>query len=136
MKTRVIVAALVTRGDKFLCGRKPTGIGPYPDTWHIPGGGVKLGEEDADDAMRREIKEEAGIGVKNLRKIAWDIDITKNKFGEDMRFIFLQYQCDYDKGTLKAGDDLEHLEWISHKDLPRYKLNKPTRTLLSKLGII
>jgi ADP-ribose pyrophosphatase YjhB (NUDIX family) len=133
MNTRIIVAALIKRGEQILLGQKPKGVGPYPDTWHIPGGGINLNDEKCEEAVRREIKEETGLRVKNLKKVAWDTDIEPNKHGELTHYIFLQFSCDYDGGDLIPGDDMSHFEWVSMKDAPKFKLNKPTRILLEKL---
>ena len=61
--------------------------------------------------MVREIREEAGIEVKNLKEVAWDTDVEKDKNREPTYYIFLQFTADYSKG----------------------KLNRPTKNLLKKL---
>ncbi len=43
MNSRLIVVGLIRKGDSVLLGKKAAGKGPYPDSWHIPGGGVELG---------------------------------------------------------------------------------------------
>ena len=136
METRVIVCALIQKGDSILLGQKHLGKGPYPDTWHIPGGGIELDKENCEEAILREIEEESGLKVKNLKKIAWDTDVEPNKHGKPTYYIFLQYSCDYTNGKIVAGDDMHHFAWVKKKDLQKYRMNKPTRTLLEKLQLL
>lgn len=136
MKHRVIVGALIMDGDMVLIGRKPPGIGPYPDTWHIPGGGVKLGEETCDEAVKREIAEETGLSVKNLKKIGWDEDREPDKKGEMTSYIFLQYTCELSGGTLKPGDDMQHFIWVKRSDLGKYEHCRPSQKLFKRLGLL
>ncbi len=54
MKTRVIVSAVIEKDQDLLFGKKKKDIGPYPNTWHLIGGGVNEGES-LTDAIKREI---------------------------------------------------------------------------------
>lgn len=136
MKSRLIVVGLIKKDNQILLGQKSPGKGPYPDTWHIPGGGVNLEKEDCEQALIREIKEETGLKVKNVEKVAWDTDIEPDKNGEQTYYIFLQYSCDYESGEIIAGDDMHHFEWVDLANISDYNLNKPTRTLLEKINLI
>lgn len=136
MKSRIIVVGLIKKDNRILLGQKPPGKGPYPDTWHLPGGGVNLEEENCEDAIIREITEETGLQVKNLSKVAWDTDIEPDKNGEETYYIFLQFSCDYASGLLLVGDDIASFEWVDVNSLSNYNLNKPTKVLLEKLGYI
>lgn len=136
MKSRIIVVGLIKKDSKVLLGQKPPGVGPYPNTWHIPDGGVNLEEENCEEAILREIREETGLEVKNLKKVAWDTDVELDKQGEPTYYIFLQFSCDYESGKLTPGDDMHRFEWVEINNLSNYNLNKPTRILLEKLGYI
>ncbi len=136
MKTRLIVCAVIRKNDRTLLGKKPKGKGPYPDTWHIPGGGIDIGDETCEDAVIREIKEEIGITVKNLVKISWDSDTEPDKNNEETYYVFLQFMCDFAGGELAANDDIRELEWVDIRDLNKYKLNRPSKILFKKLGFI
>ncbi|HSX08713.1 MAG TPA: hypothetical protein VLF93_01000 [Candidatus Saccharimonadales bacterium] len=37
MKARVIVTTLIEKEGKILLGKKLKDVGPYPNTWHLPG---------------------------------------------------------------------------------------------------
>ena len=136
MKSRVVAVALIKKDDQILLGKKPPGKGPYPNTWHIPGGGVNLGEETCEEALIREIKEETGLIVKNLKKVSWDTDVEPDKNREPTYYIFLQFSCDYESGELVAGDDMQHFEWADIDKFSKYNLNRPTKILSKNLGML
>lgn len=57
---------IISADNKILMGRKdPTKGGVYPDTWHIPGGGIDEGES-LEQAARREALEEVGIDLVDM----------------------------------------------------------------------
>lgn len=136
MKTRVIVVGLVEKDGKFLLGQKPENIGPYPNTWHIPGGGVDLEKESVEEALRREIQEEAGIEIDNIQQVDFDEDYEPNKHGEETHYIFLQFHATCSTDQIVAGDDMTSLEWIEKEKLKDLNLNKPSKKLLQKLNLL
>lgn len=135
MKTRIIVSAVVRKGDQLLFGRKSPDIGPYPNTWHLLGGGTNDGE-DLEEALKREILEEAGIKIKNIKKIFEQEDDEPNKNGELTHYIFHIFSVDYDSGELKANDDIVSLRWISEAELKTIPLARPSIKLFHQMKLI
>ena len=119
-----------------MFGKKSPGKGPYPDTWHLIGGGVDLLKETTDEAVKREILEEAGLKVKNLVKTTWDTDVEPNKHGVPTYYLFLTYECEYESGDLKPNDDLQHIEWVQIDELKNLNLNRPTRKYFEQVKLI
>jgi len=135
MKTRVIVSAVIEKNRDLLFGKKKADVGPYPNTWHLIGGGVDDGES-LSDAIKREIKEEAGIEVTISRSLGFDEDYEPNKHGEITHYIFLVFLAEYVSGEVKADDDIVKLEWISREKLAEIELNKPSIKLFKKMGYL
>jgi ADP-ribose pyrophosphatase YjhB (NUDIX family) len=135
MKTRVIVSAVIEKNNDLLFGKKRTNIGPYPNTWHLIGGGVDDGEL-LSDAIKREIKEEAGVEVEIIKPLGFDEDFEPNKHGETTHYIFLVFQTKYVSGKITADDDIEQLEWIPRSKLSEVSLNKPSIKLFKKMGYL
>lgn len=133
MKTRVVVTTLVENGNSILFGKKKANVGPYPNTWHLIGGGVNEGESVI-EAAKREIKEEAGIEVDIINSLGFDEDFEPNKDGEITHYIFLIFQGKYVSGELKPDDDIEYLEWIPKSKLSTLKLNRPTIKYFKRVG--
>jgi len=133
MKSRVIVAAIIEKDGKILLGQKPKNIGPYPNTWHLPGGGVKLEVESLEEALQREIREECSIEIDNIKRVSFDEDYAKDKHGEHTHYLFLVYQVHYKSGKVKSADDIEKLRWFSKNELKNILLTKPSIKLFKEL---
>ena len=136
MKSRVIVSAVIEKGDELLFAYKPQNVGPYANTAHLIGGGVNLGEEKLDEALLREIKEESGIKVEIIETLGFDEDITNDKHGEKMHYVFLVYRMRYVSGELKPGSDIERLKWVSKDKLHEIPLNLPSQRLFERIGYL
>ncbi|SET98159.1 (deoxy)nucleoside triphosphate pyrophosphohydrolase [Hymenobacter actinosclerus] len=63
MKHHEVVAAIIKRGDEFLClQRGPSKYAYISEKWEFPGGKVEAGETQQ-EALRREIQEELGLDI-------------------------------------------------------------------------
>lgn len=136
MKFRVIVVGVIEKEGKILLGKKPENIGPYPNTLHIPGGGVDLDKETLVEALKREMKEEAGIEINNIEPIGFDEDYEKDKNNEMTHYVFLSFHATCDTDVLTASDDMKEMRWFMKYELKNLNLNKPSQKLLKKLGFI
>jgi nucleoside triphosphatase len=136
MKTRVVAAAVIEKDGKILLGKKAPGVGPYPDAWQIPGGGALIEEESLEDAVKREVKEEAGVEIYNIKQAAFDEDYARNKQNEMVHYIFLQFHAFTKEEKVTPGDDMAHLEWVEKEKLKEYNLCLPTQKLFKKMGLI
>ncbi|MCL4417207.1 MAG: NUDIX domain-containing protein [Patescibacteria group bacterium] len=136
MKSRLIVSAVIKKSDKFLFGRKADGIGPYPNTWHLLGGGVNLGKESLKEALVREIKEEAGIEIADIKKLSFDEDYEPDKKGELTHYIFLVFEANYQSGELKPDDDIKELKWFNKSEITNLSLPKPSINLFQRLFML
>jgi ADP-ribose pyrophosphatase YjhB (NUDIX family) len=58
---RIVVAAIIRNGKKLLLTKEILESGR--EFWSFPGGGVNFGES-LEEAVKREIKEELGMGIK------------------------------------------------------------------------
>ena len=137
METRIIVSAIIEDGKgSFLFGRKPPNVGPYPNTWHLIGGGLNHTSESAEEELKREIREEAGIEVDIIEKIGFDDDIEPNKHGIPTHYIFLVYRTRFRSGTPTPSDDIYQLSWFPKQDLSSLDLPGPSKKLFKSLEYI
>jgi 8-oxo-dGTP diphosphatase len=125
MKSRVVVTILIEHNGKYLLGKKSNGVGPYPNTWHFPGGGVQLGEESLIDAVKREISEETGLEVSDLTRVAFDEDYEQDKHGKLTHYLFLLFKATALHGKHQVGDDLVHLQWFTKDELQKLVITRP-----------
>jgi len=136
MKSRVIVVGLVEKNGSILLGKKPGNTGPYPNTWHNPGGGINLDKESLEEALKREIREETGIEIQNIEQLGFDEDNEPDKHGEMTHYIFLAFRAKWLSGEIMAGDDMKELKWVKKDELKNLFFNRPAKKLLKKLNFI
>ncbi|MBT3720390.1 NUDIX domain-containing protein [archaeon] len=136
MEYRIVVAAVILKGDYLLFGRKQKNKGPYPNKDLILGGGVDLEKESLKEALTREIREEAGIEIDIIKDISFDEDYEPNKHGVMTHYLFITYLANYVSGKVKADDDIDSLKWVHKKDVKNLELCKPSINLFTKLGYL
>lgn len=145
MKTihRDIVGAFVFSSDgKILLGKNISGR-TYESMWTIPGGGVESGESMS-DAVIREIHEEVGVDISEIK-----LKKIKAKFGEsektigDERFLVKMTFSDYivrmtQKAkdiSLRSGDDFVDAVWFDVKSLNNLEIAPPAKQTLISMGL-
>jgi 8-oxo-dGTP pyrophosphatase MutT (NUDIX family) len=135
MNTRVVASALIELNGKILLGKKGKGVGPYPDAWHFPGGGIKLEEESVGDAVRREVKEETGLDLSQVEKISFEEDFKPNKHNELTHYVFLVFKVKPTSANFTPGDDLVELKWFNINELSSLNIPEPSRKALGKIKL-
>lgn len=103
---KVGVGVFVWKDGKFLMGRRRGSHGH--DTWSVPGGHLEF-DESWEECALREVREETGMRVGNVRFFAATNDI----FEEDNKhYITIWVECDWLEGEPKIT---EPDKWIDHQ---------------------
>jgi 8-oxo-dGTP diphosphatase len=92
------------------------GVEPFLGLWDIPGGFVVAGES-LEEAVRRELREEAGVEIDVGRLVA----TVPDSYGDGDRAdatINAFYECRIVAGDPRAADDVAELRWFAADDLP------------------
>jgi phosphoglycolate phosphatase len=103
----------------------------WSNLWGIPGGKIKLGET-AEDALRREIREETALEITNIQLALVQDCIHSKEFYRDAHFVLLNYTCDTTAKNedVILNDEAEEFQWLAPADALTLALNTPTRILL------
>lgn len=138
---KVVVTGVLVKNSKgqVLLVKKRDGVGPYAGMYLTPGGGVP-DTEHIDDGALRELYEETGVRVTNLKRAYFHDDFTENWRGEMKHFIMLMYTADYISGDLMPteGDDdnLEIIKWFDKNELSKLPLSPPVKIQLKNAGYL
>jgi 8-oxo-dGTP diphosphatase len=113
-RPKVGVACLVWKDSKFLMGKRLGAHGA--ETWSLPGGHLEFGENFEDTAVR-EVLEETGLRVKNIRFVAMTNDFMPD---EDKHYLTVWMEADWESGepTITEPDKCTDLLWCNFKTLP------------------
>lgn len=83
---------------------------PYAGLWSLPGGKTE-GNETAQDAVRRELKEETGIEAE-IEGVVDTLKIAPNEGGDSITYRLTVFYGRPTGGRLEAGGDAEAAEWV------------------------
>jgi ADP-ribose pyrophosphatase YjhB (NUDIX family) len=118
------VGAILIRGDRILMAQR--GKTPLKGWWSLPGGALETGELLV-DGIRREVREETGLEVKPVRMFQIFERIMRDSAGAvEYHYVLVDYLCRVVGGTLRAGDDVAHVEWVRRRDLPALQITEGT----------
>ena len=114
------VAAVIVEGGRIFAAQRNE-FGPLAGKWEFPGGKIKEGESPA-CALKREIREELGIGIEVHSHF-----LTVNHSYPTFDITLESYCCSLTEGTITLNehldsgwfslDELSYLDWAA-ADLP------------------
>lgn len=113
--TRVGVGVCIIKNNKVLLGKRKNSHGH--GTWAFPGGHLEFGETP-EQCATRELQEECGIKIVNMRRGPYTNDFFKK---ESRHFITIYIIADYKSGEPKLlePDRCEGWEWFEWDNLPK-----------------
>lgn len=104
----------------------------WENKYVIPGGHIELGEK-MEDALKREIMEETGLKIYDIKLISLKESIYSDTFHEKKHFIFIDYMCKTDSSNVQLNDEAEEYEWMDIRQIEHYDFGGFTKELLMKL---
>ena len=120
---RVGVGAVILDGERVLLVKR--GQPPSEGKWSIPGGLVHLGER-IEDAVRREVREECGVGVRllGLCGVIDRVRLAPGNGSEPARvhyhYVIIDYVAAIEGGVPRAGSDAAEVRWVPIAELNGY----------------
>lgn len=123
------IGCIVFRGERVLLARR--GKAPRIGQWSLPGGAQHLGET-AEDAARRELREEAGIEVGKLAlAIVVDSISRDDAEGVQYHYTIIDFAAEWLSGEAVAGDDASEVAWAAPGELAGYDLTPLTHRAIA-----
>jgi ADP-ribose pyrophosphatase YjhB (NUDIX family) len=89
---------------------------PAAGRWDLPGGFLEEGEHPL-ACVRRELREEAGIGLADERLLGIWMDRYEYK-GRDVATLNIYYSARLRDGTPEPADDVAELRWFHPEEFP------------------
>lgn len=103
----------------------------WSNLWGIPGGKIKTDEASV-DAVRREVKEETGLELDEIRFVMVQDCIRSREFFKPAHFLLLNYLAETRGFKVTLNDEAEEYCWVTLDEALKMPLNTPTRTLLEE----
>ena len=103
-----VVITLVTRGEQILLAHKAGNVVPF---WSVVAGFVEA-NESLEHAVEREIQEEVGVRVKNIRYVSSQPWPFPNN-------LMLGFTAEYAEGEVRPdGEEIAEASWFGRDNLP------------------
>ena len=130
---RVSSTAIIRKDEKYLIVRRSLNKKAFPGKWTVPGGGLEVDDYinlpqktqtspqwyfAIENSLKREIKEEVGLEVENIKYLCNLAFILPNGIPS----IVLSYYCDWKSGEVKLNDENIEYKWVSCDELKDYDI--------------
>ena len=89
----------------------------YVSGWHLPGGGVEVGE-NLHEAVAREVREETGLAVAPVALAGYREAIARDQDGRvERHFVILSFAARWIAGEPVLNDELSEAMWLHPSDM-------------------
>jgi 8-oxo-dGTP diphosphatase len=114
MRPKVGVATFVVKDGRFIMLRRRGAHGQ--GTWGLPGGHLEFGES-WEECAKREVDEEVGLKLKNIRFFAATNDVFE---AEDKHYITIFMLADWSGGVAsnKEPHRSTEIDWFTFASMP------------------
>jgi nucleoside triphosphatase len=104
----------------------------WSNKFTVPGGHIELGER-AEDAIKREVKEETGLDVEPVELLLVQQAIYPENYCKHEHFIFMDYLCRTESSEVMLdGRELQEYVWVKPEKALELDLEKCTRNFVNK----
>ena len=104
----------------------------WKNRFTVPGGHIELGER-AEDAIRREVKEETGLDVEPVKLLLVQQAIYPKDYHKHEHFVFMDYLCSARSSEVRLdGRELQEHVWVKPRDALKLELEEYTRKFVAR----
>ncbi|MBI3190915.1 NUDIX hydrolase [archaeon] len=115
---KVMQYAGIFHKNRMLLVRYSDYVAYMKDMWFLPGGHVEESDKNPVSAIKREVLEETGLKIKNVKIFCLQ---TRKYYDKEMRFI-VYYTANISGSTnVRLSSEHTAYEWVEMKDLKRKK---------------
>lgn len=112
------VGVVVVRGQDVLLIKR--GKAPRLGEWSIPGGTQEMGETVRETAVR-EIQEETGVAIANLKLLDVVDAFRRSEDGKlEGQWTLVDFRADWVSGEACAGGDAADCRWVAATEVENY----------------
>jgi nucleoside triphosphatase len=104
----------------------------WSDKYTVPGGHIELGEL-AEDAIKREVREETGLDVEVVKLLLVQQAVYPKFYLKHEHFVFMDYVCRTQETNVKLdGRELQYYVWVNPREALKLELEEYTKNFVVK----
>ena len=107
---------ILEKDNKILLGKR--NINPEKGKWGLPGGHIDVGET-AVESIRREVKEETGLKIKNLNFLFYHDEFLPKLLAHNLALVFHGIP----EGKEKINSEVTEQKWFSTSEIKKINLS-------------
>lgn len=127
----IVVTGIIVRDGKYFIAKRSAEEKAFPNLWTVPGGKLEMQDYTSrpkdtnehwynvlEDVLRREIKEETGLEVKDINYVTSLVYIRE----DGIPTLIVSLSCAYASGEVKLCPVLTDYAWVSLDEAKEYEL--------------
>ena len=118
---RIVLTAVILKDNKVLLGKRSEDEDVLPGYWGLPGGNLTtIGNIKSiiEKELKREIKEEVGIEIKNIKYL--------ESHSHEKKIINMSFVSEIESGEPRALDETDEVKWFSFEEAKKLRLTPHT----------
>jgi len=129
---RIVSTAIIYKDKKFLITKRSRDKKIWPGRWTVPGGGLEIDDYintkpttknniwyfALANSLRREIKEEVGVGIGEIKYL---LDLTFIR-PDNIPVITLSFYAPWKRGKVRLNSESVDFAWIRVNEIDKYDL--------------
>jgi 8-oxo-dGTP diphosphatase len=119
-------AVILNKKGEFLVIHRTTIAPSNPNKWDLPGGDLDFGE-DAIDGLIREIKEETGLEIKDVKP--FDVESHVNEKGEF--WVTIAYRAKTTAEEVVLSFEHDEFRWVTPKEFLKLESSNKLRRFVN-----
>lgn len=131
MRQKNAVRSVVKRDNKILLLRRAEGRESIIGKYELPGGSIEFGEQP-DDALRRYVKDDAGVELETLQ--LQDAMGYQDPDDNSLQYMFIVFLATIapDQSPVRVSQKYDKYVWAKLSELHQYDLTETTQVLLGR----
>lgn len=128
---RIASTCIIYKGNKYLLLQRSFEKKAFPGKWTVPGGGLSIDDYintpkttsehwyfSVENSLRREVKEEAGIEVRDLKYLC-DMTFIRS---DNIPVVILSFYAPYKSGEVVLDKDSINYTWATYEEAKKYDM--------------